>query len=253
MGLCEVQRGSLATAGELFRQALAISRATRDAHGIVFSLLDLGRLEREAGRPTEARAVLEEARALAREMGERLYECHIGVQIGECLLAAGQPGEAEAELAAAKTTAQRFGARRLVAEAARALGEARLALGDALGARAHAEGALAAAESMGASPLAGAALRVLASAVAGGAPGDSDHGGPREMFDRAVELLESTGAELELGRTLAAYADFEESTGRTDAAWELRTQADGIWQRARASVRVSAPATAPTTAPAPVG
>jgi hypothetical protein len=181
-------------------------------------------------------------------MGERLYECHIGVQIGECLLAEGKPIEAEVELAAVKTLAQQFGAKRLVAEAGRGLGEARLALGDALGARAHAETALTAAESMGASPLAGAALRLLASAVAGGAPGDSDHGGPREMFDRSVEMLEETGAELELGRTLVAYADFEESTGRSDAAWELRNQADGIRQRARAPL-----ASAPTSGEAAVG
>jgi tetratricopeptide (TPR) repeat protein len=234
LGLCEVQRGDLTAAGELFRRALAIGRANRDAHGIVFSLLDLGRLEREAGRPREARALLEEARGLAREMGEQLYDCHIGLQIGECLLAEGQPAAAEVALQATREIAQKFGAKRLVAEALRGLAEAHLQLGDVTLARDHAASALGAAESMGAPPLQGAALRVLASAVAGGAPGDSDRGGAREMFDRAVELLEGAGAELELGRTLAAYADFEESTGRTDAAGELRAQAEGIWLRARA-------------------
>jgi hypothetical protein len=33
------------------------------------------------------------------------------------------------------------------------------------------------------------------------------------MFDRAVEVLSNAGAELELGRTLAAYAAFEASSG----------------------------------------
>jgi hypothetical protein len=51
------------------------------------------------------------------------------------------------------------------------------------------------------------------------------------MFDRAVELLGEAGAELELGRTLDAYADFEEGTGRA-AAGDLRTQARGIHERA---------------------
>jgi tetratricopeptide (TPR) repeat protein len=234
MGLGELQRGHLAAAGEHFRQALGISRQRRDAHGIVFSLLDLGRLEREAGQPAKARALLEEARGLARQMGERLYECHIGLQIGDCLLAEQRAKEAESEFLAVRETAQKFGAKRLIAEAVRGLAEARLGLGDALAARDHAYSALAVAESMGASPLAGAALRVLATAVASGAPGDADHGGPREMFDRAVEMLEGAGAELELGRTLVAYADFEERTGRSDAAYELRIQADGIRQRARA-------------------
>lgn len=244
MGLAEMQRGNLAAAGEHFKHALAQSRASRDGHGIVFSLLDLGRLEREAGRPVAARALLEEARGLARQMGERLYECHIGLQIGECHLVEAHPAAAEAEFLTAKATAQQFGAKRVAAEALRGLGEARLAQGDALAARDHAGQALAFAQAVGASPLAGAALRVLASAVAHGAPGDPDQGGPREIFDRAVELLEQVGDELELGRTLTAYADFEEQTGRRDTATELRTQAAGIWFRARQSDPSSADASA---------
>jgi hypothetical protein len=57
------------------------------------------------------------------------------------------------------------------------------------------------------------------------------------MFDRAVEVLTNAGAELELGRTLAAYADFEERTGRDSAASELRRQANLIRDRARRSGR----------------
>jgi hypothetical protein len=105
-------------------------------------------------------------------------------------------------------------------------------MGDLLAARDQADAALAMAESIGASPVAGAALRVLATAVAGGAPGDADRGGPRELFDRAIDVLGSAGAELELGRTLVAYADFEERTGRPDAALSLRSQARSIWERA---------------------
>jgi hypothetical protein len=89
---------------------------------------------------------------------------------------------------------------------------------------------------MGIAPSEAAALRVLGSAVAQGAPGDPDQGGPRELFDRAIELLENAGAELELGRALAAYADFEAETGRDDAASNLREQADAIRRRARASI-----------------
>jgi tetratricopeptide (TPR) repeat protein len=241
MGLVEMQRGNLLAAGDYFNRSLALGRTTRDAHGIVFALLDLGRLERIAGQPAVARARLEEARSLARQMGERLYQCYIGLEIGECLLCEGKAPAAEAEFSAVRTTAQQFGAKRLAAEGARALAEARLAQGDVIGARDHAAAALGLAESMGASPLAGAALRVLASAVANGAPGDADHGGAREMFDRAVELLEGLGAELELGRALRAYADYEDSTGRGDAASELRHWAEGIGQRGR-SVPASAEA-----------
>ena len=51
------------------------------------------------------------------------------------------------------------------------------------------------------------------------------------MFDRAIELLANAGAELELGRTLAAYADYEERSGHGETALELRGQADGIFHR----------------------
>jgi tetratricopeptide (TPR) repeat protein len=244
MGLVQVQAGQLARAQQCFRRALRISQATHDGHRIVFSLLDLGAVEREAGHADRAQALLEEARRVVRDMGDRLYECHLQIEIGDCLLAQGQPAAAENELMAAREIARQFGAKRLLADADRALAEARLAQGDNLAGRDHAHAALVLAETIGAAPLAGTALRVLATAVSRGAPGDPDRGGPREMFDRAVELLGSAGAELELGRAFAAYAEFEERTGRMAAAWELRTQARGIHERARSGVEVGAFATA---------
>jgi tetratricopeptide (TPR) repeat protein len=246
MGLVDAQAGELARAQHCFRRALRISQAMRDSHGIIFSLLDLAAIEREAGRPDRAQAVLEEARRLVHDLGERLYECHLALQIGDCLLAQGQAEVAQVELEMAREIARKFGARRLLAAAERGLAEARLAQGDTLGARDHAFTALNIAEAIGASPLAGAALRVLATAVARGAPGEPDRGGPREMFDRAVELLGSAGAELELGRTLSAYAEFEEGTGREDAAWELRRQAGDI--QARACVGMALPSATPAPA-----
>jgi tetratricopeptide (TPR) repeat protein len=132
---------------------------------------------------------------------------------------------AEKEMRAAKEIAQKFGARRLVAESDRGLAEIHLALGDNLAARDHASWAAAEAEKMGAAPLVGTALRVLGTALAAGAPGDCDRGGPREVFDRAIELLGSSGAELELGRAFFSYANFEEKIGRQDAAEKLRDRA----------------------------
>jgi len=228
IGLVEAQLGHLGLAQQSFEKALALSQSTRDPHGIVFTLLDLGALTREAGHPKLAHKLLSQARGLSSTMGERLTECHLALQIGDCLLAQGQVDEAERELRAAKGIAQKFGARRLVAESDRVLAEIHLAKGDCLAARDHAEWAAAEAEKMGAAPLAGSALRVLGTALSAGAPGNCDRGGPREVFDRAIHLLAASGAELELGRTFAAYADFEEKIGRRDAAEKLRDRAYAI-------------------------
>ena len=232
MGLVEAQIGELGRAQRSFQAALLISKTTRDPHGIVFSLLDLGALAREAGHPELARNLLEQARGVAREMGECLHECHVALQIGECHLALGQVAQAEAELKGARDIARKFGARRLCAEADRGLAEICLVREDNIGAREHASRAAAEGEKLGAGPLVGAALRVLATALSRGAPGDSERGGPREVFDRAVEVLGASRAELELGRAFAAYAEYEERTGRAATADNLREHAMAIRKRA---------------------
>ena len=170
---------------------------------------------------------------MARQIGDQLLECGLGVEIGNCQLTLGQAPAALAELTAARQIARTFGARHLVSEATRGIAEAELSLGRSVEARNEARSAYEIAEHIGSPPLAGAALRVAATSVGRGAPGDPDLGGAREMFDRAVQILGDAGAELELGRALSAYADFEERTGRTDAATELRRQTDLIIDRAR--------------------
>jgi len=46
-----------------------------------------------------------------------------------------------------------------------------------------------------------------------------------------VEVLTGAGAELELARTLDAYAEFEDRSGRDETAAELRRQAGHIRRR----------------------
>ena len=228
IGLVEAQMGRLGFAQKSFEQALTISHATRDPHSVVFTLLDLGALSREAGRPDLAQKLLAQARAISATMGDRLAQCHLALQIGDCLLAQGDFDKAETEMREARGIAQKFAARRLVAESDRGLAEIGLARHDYLSARDHADWAAGEAEKMGAAPLAGAALRILGAALAAGAPGNSDRGGPREVFDRAIELLGSSGAELELSRAYLSYADFEERIGRRDVAERLRDRAFAI-------------------------
>ncbi|HVY40749.1 MAG TPA: tetratricopeptide repeat protein [Polyangia bacterium] len=224
------QTGSLAAAGEHFRAALELRRRVGDRAGVVASLLDLGALERDLGRGPEALRLLSEGRELARAAGERLQECSLSIEMGDCHLAVGEPRAALAEHQAAREIARHFGARALLSEATRGIAEAELALGEGERARATARTALDIAERTGAPPLAGAALRVAA-AAAGSASSDAEQGGARQMFDRAVQILTSSGAELELARTLDAYATFEQHSGRADTATELRHQAHLIRRR----------------------
>ncbi len=223
--------GALAAAGEHFRAALDLRRRISNLPGVIASLLDLGALERDLGRRPEALSLLGEGRELARASGERLQECSLSIEIGDCHLGDLQPHAALGEFQAAREIARQFGARALLSEATRGIAEAELALGEAARARDDARSAFEIAERAGAPPLAGAALRVAASAVGAGAPGESDLGGAREMFDRAVEVLTGAGAELELARTLDAYAEFEDRSGRDETAAELRRQAGLIRRR----------------------
>jgi hypothetical protein len=66
------------------------------------------------------------------------------------------------------------------------------------------------------------ALRVLALTDHAG---DEELGGPRDMFERARSLLAEAGADLEMARTLTAYAAFEEAQGQQELAARLRHEA----------------------------
>lgn len=233
MGQVEHETGDLVAAEGHVRQAIELRRRAGDRQGMVASLLELGALERDLGRVERAMTILEEAWSLARDLGERLFECSIAIAMGDCWLTQSRPGDARVHFIEAKEIARQFGAKSLLAEASRGLAEAELARGELLEARDEARSAFEGAEAIGAAPLAGAALRVIATAVGMGAPGDSDLGGAREMFDRAIQILGDAASELELGRTLAAYSAFEERGGRRGPARELRRQANLIREKTR--------------------
>jgi tetratricopeptide (TPR) repeat protein len=237
MGQVEHEAGNLDAAAGHFREALTLRRKVGDRPGEIASMLDLGGLQLDLGHVAAAVALLDDGRALAREQGERLFEASFAIELGECHLSVGEPRLARKEYEVGREIARQFGARVLLSEATRGLAEAELALGELRRARDDARAAFELAERIGAAPLMGAALRVVAASVGLGAPGEADLGGAREMFDRAVEVLSNAGAELELARTLAAYAEFESRVGRRDTALELRRQAELIRDRARGGSR----------------
>jgi tetratricopeptide (TPR) repeat protein len=231
IGLVEAQMGELGMAQKSFEQSLSISQAKRDPARIIFSLLDLGSLAHEVGHPELARNLMEQARGLSRHMGEPLHECHLALQIGAAWLSQERFAEAEIELLKAKEIARKFSARRLLAEADLGLAECELRVGNRIHARHHARQAVDVAEKMGAVPLVGAALRILAQSLAGGEEG-MDRVEARECFERSIALLAGCHAAMELSRTFAAYAAFEDALGRGAPAEHLRDRSIGIRRRA---------------------
>ncbi len=194
------------------------------------------RARADLGCRPEALALLAEGRELACASGERLYECS-SIEMGDCHLADGQPRAALAEFQAAREIVCQFGARTLL-EATRGWPRRSSPRGTRPARGATRPARPSRSRSGPGSPLAGAALWVVASA----APTRRARpiwAGRSEMFDRAVEVLTGAGAELELARTLDAYAEFEDRSGRDETAAELRRQASQIaaqMRRARGGV-----------------
>ena len=232
LGLCEMQRGDLVEAESYFAASLDLAKGEGDERAVAYALMDQAGVQRELQRPDRARTLLEEARAIVHRLSDTLTEAHLGIAIGECFLQVSWPKQAEVEFLAAKKLAEKFGTKRLTSQAERGLAEVKLAMMDIHGAYSHAEAALRLAEAIGVPTLIGAALRVLAQSVVAGALPDPDRGGAREMLDRAIEVLSDRGSEMELGRTLSVYADFEQKLGRRIASDDLKDQAAGIRARA---------------------
>jgi len=255
LGLCEIQRGDLRAAARCFSASLELAKILDDTRAGAFALIDLAAVERELGRLDRARALLTDAAAYVGELSEPMAEAHLAVQLGECLLRQESFESAETEFSSACKLARRFGVQRLVSQALRGAAESRLATGDAQTARAWAEEALATAEAIHVPILAGAALRVIAQAEMRVATGNSNNGEPRKILDRALELLSNHGFELEVLKSLDAYAAFELESGRPSAAKALRGQALEIRARAWPPESQGAPEglLTPAQMPGPMG
>jgi tetratricopeptide (TPR) repeat protein len=92
-------RGQLAEAERMGREALRICRAVGLKHAIAYALNIIGRVASRSGRYTEALELLEQARELNHEIGDEPEELESYVRIAECLTMQGRAAEA-LELAA---------------------------------------------------------------------------------------------------------------------------------------------------------
>jgi tetratricopeptide (TPR) repeat protein len=92
-------RGQLAEAERMGREALRICRAAGFKHAIAYALNIIGRVASRSGRYKEALELLEQARELNHGIGDEPEELESDVRIAECLAMQGRAAEA-LELAA---------------------------------------------------------------------------------------------------------------------------------------------------------
>jgi tetratricopeptide (TPR) repeat protein len=87
-------RGQLAEAEHMGREALRICRAVGLKHAIAYALNIIGRVASRSGRYMEALELLEQARDLNHEIGDEPEELESDVRIAECLAMQGRAAEA---------------------------------------------------------------------------------------------------------------------------------------------------------------
>ena len=214
-----------------FSEALAIRREIGDRQGVVQSLVAVAAAWRDRGDPERAFEVLKEALQLAREIGDRLEQATILTRMGEALIRTARDHEAAEHLAQASELAQSFGDKLLQSDSARLLAEVWLQLGDLRAARNEARRALELAEKVGSRPSQALAHRVLGTITAKGGITDEDKAAADRHFQKAIEILGSVGAELDLGETYTSYSHVLSDRGDHDGAATFAERADEIMQR----------------------
>jgi tetratricopeptide (TPR) repeat protein len=122
------ERGELALAERLARQALAIDRELRNRIGECVGLINLGANALQRGDFVQARADLDDAMALSRATGRRSLETSIQLNLSALALAEGDAAQAAAAADAGAAVAALIGHRENTAFAQLSRGAALLAL-----------------------------------------------------------------------------------------------------------------------------
>jgi len=197
----------------------------------VDSLLNLGAAYRAQSDYSQAFDLWSDALALAQQIGDRLNEAYLQINLGEALIQLGKLKEAEERLGEAATLAKELGDRRLKVDCGRVLAEVKLATGDVDGAEKEALLAYDTSVKLGLKPETGSALRALAQVVAAQEIDEQRKARASDLFKRAIQLFTELGNDLELARTFASFADYHDRCGNWEDADHFRSSADRIFNR----------------------
>ena len=257
LGLALQDSGEFKQARLAFERSLAIRREISDLSGIVASLNNLGTTAQDQGDHRRAMQLFEEALLVARQVGDRNRIALVLINIGETHYRGGDPDEGVRVLRQAEELCDELGDKLLLAEVLRGLAKAHLLRGDLQKAREAISRAVDVLTSVRSRVQLGVALRTLAEITAGGGWGSAHTKSARAYFDRSVAILGETGNEVELGRTLKAYARYlttepayqNNRSARRDAAL-MAQRADAIFTRLQISSTLDEEATDAEVAPA---
>lgn len=227
LGIVCQDSGRFEQALAAFQEAIIIRKEIRDKPGLAQSLNNLGTVYQDNGDPISAEALWNEALQLSEQIGDRMRETIVLTNLGESAYRQGNAGLSISILNRAKKISANLNDLILEGEIQRGLAKATLLLGDTVQAVVFAKEALRLFEQANAKPFLAVALRTAAEVAAElGGQGTSQTSTmgstindelPESMFERALQIFEETGNEIEVARTCNAYAAFLSNVGSEQA------------------------------------
>lgn len=241
LGLVYQDSGRFAEAQGAFQEALVLRREIDDKPGIAQTLNNMGTIHQDSGDHDRAAEMYEEALQVAREVGDRMRQAVILTNLGESNYRRHQPADAIRVLEQAEEISHTLGDRILEGEILRGLAKAHMLVHDLTVAREYIERSISLFEHARGKPFLGVALRTQAEIFsAAGWGGGDDHEKAKASFQKAVDIFDELGNEVELATTCQRYADFLESSPDYKAdpvlaqeAMDLRSRAEEIRDRQR--------------------
>jgi len=235
LGWVYTDRGFAPQARQCFREAIRLRRAAGDMDGVCRSENNLGEAYRVAGEITKARPHYEEAYRVAREMGARPLQSIILGNLAECDLADGQLDRAAKRISEALAIAEELKDQQLKVAHLVTRSKVEQASGDVDAARQRAEEALRLLEQLRGTEDLGPALRrlgeVLDETLADGDEAQLPRA--RGCFRRSIRVLSEAGNDLELARSMEAYARFLSKRGWVEKGEAYRARAREILARTK--------------------
>jgi tetratricopeptide (TPR) repeat protein len=247
LGLVYQDSGRFSEALEAFEEALVRRQEIGDRPGISQTLNNLGTIHQDNGDHDRAVDLYEEALDVARGVGDRMRQAVVLTNLGESHYRRQAPAEAIKVLKQAEHISETLGDWILEGEILRGLAKAHMMVQDYPTARGYITESIAKFERARGKPFLGVALRTEGEIAAAAGWTGEDHEKAKQSFEKAIELFDELGNEIELARSCEAYADFLDSSGETrqneraEQAAELRSRAQAIRERQRESEGAALP------------